>query len=118
MQNLHVNGVSRYLCFKEVLSVLMLCAPVFIFTSGSSALLGRQRQLWLIDLTVATCRIQVYAFFVSRVNGQNTRILEVRHFHLIRKWPPTVTSRALCLKGQTHDTTLRATLCEIVLRAT
>ena len=26
---------------KEVLSVLMLCMPVFIFTSGSSALLGR-----------------------------------------------------------------------------
>ena len=29
--------------FKEVISVLMLCAPVFIFTSGSSALLGRPR---------------------------------------------------------------------------
>ena len=28
---------------KEALSVLMLCAPVFIFTSGSSALLGRPR---------------------------------------------------------------------------
>ena len=26
---------------KEALSVLMLCAPVFIFTSGSSALSGR-----------------------------------------------------------------------------
>ena len=25
---------------KEALSVLILCAPVFIFTSGSSALLG------------------------------------------------------------------------------
>ena len=28
---------------KEALSVLMLCAPVFIFTSSSSALLGRPR---------------------------------------------------------------------------
>ena len=40
--------------------------------------------LWFIDLTVATCHIQ-YTFlslcqFFSRVNGQNTRILEVRHF--------------------------------------
>ena len=31
-ENLSVNGI-----FKEALSVLMLCAPVFIFTSGSSA---------------------------------------------------------------------------------
>ena len=34
------------LCFaqtKEALSVLMLCTPVFIFTSGSSALLGCPR---------------------------------------------------------------------------
>ena len=30
-------------CFKEAPSVLMLCALVFIFTSGSSALLGRPR---------------------------------------------------------------------------
>ena len=27
-------------CFKEVLSVSMLCMPMFIFTSGSSAILG------------------------------------------------------------------------------
>ena len=33
----------RYVPVKEVFSVLMLCAPVFIFTSGSSALLGRPR---------------------------------------------------------------------------
>ena len=33
--------VCLFVClFKEALSVLMLCAPVFIFTSGSSALLG------------------------------------------------------------------------------
>ena len=61
----------------------MLCVPVFIFTSCSSAL-----------LTVATCHIQ-YNFlilyqFVSRENGkkhENTR-------SPIRKWPPTVTRRA------------------------
>ena len=41
-------GLEFGLCFavfvvKETLSVLMLCAPVFIFTSGSSALLGCPR---------------------------------------------------------------------------
>ena len=30
----------------------------------------------------------------SRENGQNTKILEVRHFRMIRKWPPTATRRA------------------------
>ena len=57
----------------------MLCVPVFIFTSSSSALLGRL--LWFIDLTVATCHIQ-YTFlslcqFFSQENGQNTKILKV-----------------------------------------
>ena len=47
-----VGGVGVHL--KVALSVLMLCTPVFIFTSGSSALLGR----WFIALTVATCHIQ------------------------------------------------------------
>ena len=48
-----------------------------------------------IDLTVATCHIQ-YTFlslcnvFLPRENGQNTKILEVRHFRTIRKWPPMV----------------------------
>ena len=67
------------------LSVLMLCAHVFIFTSGSPALLG--------------CHIVVYGFvdtyhiqytflslcqlFFSRENGQNTKILEVRHFRMM-----------------------------------
>ena len=51
------------------LSQYMLCAPVFIFTSGST--------LWFIDLTVATCHIQ-YTFLslcqcFSRENGQNMR---------------------------------------------
>ena len=31
----------KYSLIKEALSVLMLCAPVFIFTSGGSALLER-----------------------------------------------------------------------------
>ena len=41
--------------FKEALSVLMLCAPVFIFTSGSSALLGCPHcglSIWLSLCTI------------------------------------------------------------------
>ena len=30
----------------------------------------------------------------SRENGQNAKILEVRHFRMIQKWSPTVTRRA------------------------
>ena len=40
--------ISSSASFKEALSVLMLCAPVFIFTSGSSALLGRPHCGFLI----------------------------------------------------------------------
>ena len=38
----HTQGIHGgfYAGFKEVLSVLLLCEPVFIFTSSSSALLG------------------------------------------------------------------------------
>ena len=54
----------------------MLCALVFIFTSGSSALLERP-MLWFIDLTVATCYIQ-YTFlslcqFFSRENEKKKK---------------------------------------------
>ena len=68
------------------LSVLMVCTPVFIFTSGSSALLGRPRcglSIWL----------SLFAIF-NTLFWQNTKILEVRHFRMIRKWPPTVIRRA------------------------
>ena len=37
------GGNNCIIKVKEALLVLMLCAPVFIFTSGSSALLGRPR---------------------------------------------------------------------------
>ena len=42
---------------QEALSELMLCAPVFIYTSSSLTLLGPPT-LWFIDLTVATCHVQ------------------------------------------------------------
>ena len=74
----------------------MLCAPVYIYIRQLSSL--RAPTLWFIDLTVATCHIQ-YTFlslcqYFSRENGQNTKILEGRHFRIIRKWPPTATGRA------------------------
>ena len=99
------NYASRLLCqslfcIKEAFLVLMVCAPVFIFTSGSSALdlLGRPRRVvyW------CHCRYLPYSinfsefisFFSLRENRQNTKILEVRHFRMIRNWPPTVIGRA------------------------
>ena len=74
----------------------MLCRPVFIYIRQLSSF--RAATLWFIDLTVVACHIQ-YIFLslcqlFSRENGQNTKILEVRHFRMIRKWPPTVTRRA------------------------
>ena len=76
----------------------MLCAPLFIIIYIRQLSSFRAPTLWLIDLTVATCHIQ-YTFlslcqFFSRENGQNTKILEVRHFSMIRKWPQAVTRRA------------------------
>ena len=63
---------------RILVSVLMLCAPVFIFTSGQLSSF-RAPTLWFIDLNVATCHIH-YAFlslfpFLSRENVQNTKIL-------------------------------------------
>ena len=49
INNWGVSNIFNYY-FKEALSVLMLCTSVFIFTSGSSALLGRPRcglSIWL-----------------------------------------------------------------------
>ena len=85
---------ARHCYITEALSALRACAYIYIQQLSSF----RAPTLWFIDLTVATCHIQ-YTFlslcqFVSRENGQNTKILEVRHFRMIRKWLPTVTRRA------------------------
>ena len=50
----------------EALSVLMLCAPVFIFTSNSSALLGRPRcglSIWLSLLAIFNTFLWVYSIY-------------------------------------------------------
>ena len=49
--------------FKEAFSVLMLCTPVFIFTSGSSALLGHPccgLSIWLSLLAIFNTLFWVY----------------------------------------------------------
>ena len=80
-------GIMGETALLKKLSVLMLCAPVFIWAPT----------LWFIDLIVATCHIQyiflsLCKFFHEKTD--KTKILEVRHFRLIQKWPPTVTRRA------------------------
>ena len=80
--------------FKHLkrLNVLHACVYIYMQHLLSSF---RAPTLWFINLTVTTCFIQ-YAFwslchFFSQENRQNTKILEVRHFHMIQIWPPTVT---------------------------
>ena len=85
----------RLLILKR-LSVLMLCAPVFIFTSGSSALLGCPRcslSIWLSLLAIFNTLFWVYVSFCTR-KWTKHKILEVCYFRVIRQWPLTVTRRA------------------------
>ena len=96
----HVVIQQNFLPFlKEALSVLMLCAPVFIIIYIRQLNPFRPPTLWFINLAVATCHIQ-YTFlslcqFFLRENGEkNTKILKVRHFRIIRKWPSSVIRRA------------------------
>ena len=70
-------GSNIPIFIKEALSVLVLYAPVFIFTSDTSALLGHP---WcgLSIFTVSTCHIQytflsLWPFFFSQENRQNTK---------------------------------------------
>ena len=76
---LRCEGCCRdmFINFKA-LSVLMLCAPVFIFTSGSSALLGSPRcvlSIWLSPRPIFNALFSVYAncFTIKRTKHENTR---------------------------------------------
>ena len=65
----------------------MLCVSVFIFISGSWALLGCPHYGLLIWLSLPS-HIQ-HTFLrlcqcFSRENGQNTKILKIRHFRMIQ----------------------------------
>ena len=72
----------------------MLCSPVFIFTSSSSAFLGRPRCGLSACLSLFAILYLIhfseFATFFKRENGQNTKIFEFHHFCMIQKWPPTV----------------------------
>ena len=68
--------------------VLMLCALVFIFPSGSSALLGRPRcglPIWLSLLAIFNTLFWVYVSSFRRENGQNTNILVAADGYEARK---------------------------------
>ena len=54
-----VDFLHFVLSLKEALSVLMLCAPLFMCTSGSTALLGHPRGL---SIQLSTCSIQFSEF--------------------------------------------------------
>ena len=74
---------------KEALwSVLMLCTPVFIFTSGSSLLVGRPRCGLFIWLSL----LVIFYIFLSFCHLFHEKTDETRHFRMIRKWPPTITN--------------------------
>ena len=74
--------------WTSYLRINVLRACVYIYFRQLSSF--SEPTLWFIDLTVATCHSQytflslIYATF-SRENGQNTKILEVCHFRMIRK---------------------------------
>ena len=71
--------------FQESLSVLMLCTPVCIFTSGSSALLGHPHcglSIWLSLLAIFSTLFRVYTHLFARDNRQNTKILQVHQWLL------------------------------------
>ena len=62
--------------FKEVLSVLMLCPPVFISTSGCSALLGRPRcglSIWLLLIAIFNTLFWVCANFFHDKTGKTRK---------------------------------------------
>ena len=74
----------------------MLCAPEFIFTSGSSALIGRPRcglSIWLSLLAIFNTLFWVYVNFFTRkrTKHKNTRRPP---FSYDTKWPPMFTRRA------------------------
>ena len=83
---LALSVLSYDLCHIHItsLSVLMLYAPVLIFTSGSSGLLGRLRcglSIWLSLLAIFNTLSGVYAKLFHEKNGQSRKIVQVR------EWP-------------------------------
>ena len=82
----------------------MLCAPVFIFTSGSSALLGHPScgfSVWLSLVAIFSTLFWVYVnFFYEKTDKTHFHFhfhfffIFIFHFHMIPKWPPMVIRQA------------------------
>ena len=71
----HVSLLKVTKILKK-LSVLMLCVPVFIFTSGSSALLGCPRcglSIWLSLLAIFNTVFWVYANLFHEKTGKSQK---------------------------------------------
>ena len=69
---------------KEAVWVLMLCAPVFIFTSSSSALLGRPRcglSIWLFLLAILNTLFWVYASFLHEKTDKTREYSKYENGH-------------------------------------
>ena len=72
----------------------MLCAPVFIFISGSSALLGCPHcglSIWLSLLAIFNTLFFMPFFFSTRKQKKTWKYSKVVIFVWLRKWPPTIT---------------------------
>ena len=90
------DAVVNMIRFTELGKWLMLCTPVFIFTSGSSALLGHSccgLSIWLSLLAIFNTLFWVYANFFHEKNRQNTKILSLT-FSSDMKRSPMVIRRA------------------------
>ena len=85
--------------WKKALSVLMLCTPVFIFSSSSSALLGRPRcglSIWLSLLAIFNTLFWVSVNLFHEKTDKHESIQSWPcSYDIIRKWPLTFTVREL-----------------------
>ena len=84
--NCYWHHKIHWICkFKEALSVLMLCAPVFIFTSSSSVLLGHPRCFYWFDSHYLPCSIHFSEFMLICFSRKRTK-----PENIIWKRPPAV----------------------------
>ena len=82
-----------FVWLRSSLSINALRACVYIYIrqlSSFRAYIGLS--IWLSLLAIFNTLFWFYAK-IARENRQNTEILEVRHFRMLRKWSPTVVRR-------------------------
>ena len=93
----HFLNVLNVKELHVALSVLMLCAPVFIFTSGSSTLFkGAHGVVYRSDCCYLAYSIHLNSEFlpIFEKTNKTRKIFKVYHFHMIHKWLLTVTRHA------------------------